>query len=145
MTKARIRAIREASKANSAHKAIIAELLKELEYWQKRARAGQELTDQPEKPKGNDFIARWHDDYDAFHGRPYILTGKDAGQVKALLAQITNIDGLMSVAKKAWARTDLFHCKRAVSLYGFCTGFNEIVAELKGINGTAQRPPTVRL
>lgn len=45
MTKARIRAIREASKANSAHKAIIEELLDEVESFQARTRRGESLSE----------------------------------------------------------------------------------------------------
>lgn len=48
MTKHRIREIRAASKANSAHTAIIAEMISEIEAYQVRARRGEDLS----KPAG---------------------------------------------------------------------------------------------
>lgn len=47
MTKARIREIRQASAANSAHAAIIAELLTEVEQFQRRTRRGIDLAENP--------------------------------------------------------------------------------------------------
>lgn len=44
MTKTRIRQIRETSRSNSAHQAIIAELLEVVESFNRRARRGEDLS-----------------------------------------------------------------------------------------------------
>jgi hypothetical protein len=158
MTKTRIRAIQQAVAKNSAHKAIIEECLAEIEFWQKKARAGLPLTEQAsepnedaeEPPAANLFIARWCDEYLEVKGTKYIVArGKDTGHAKSLLKQIPDIDHLMKVARAAWKRPHEFNCKQAASLVGFCTRYNDIVSELRAIkqnsNGSNGGPVRVNL
>lgn len=155
MTKATIRAYREASAKNSAHAALIEDCLTTIEHLQSFTRRG-ELPDEPEpqdlpkKAKGKNgtpdpqvkyFIDLWTDYFREFHKEKYLVQGgKDGAAVKRLLG-IDTIDHLLDTAWEAWAYPDKFNCKQAVTIAGFSSRYNEIKLELRTLanNGRPAR------
>lgn len=168
MTKARIRSIREASAKNSAHQAIIAELIAEVESLQAFTRRGEKplvLESEPEEilpraakvkkvkqstgdPNVKLFIDGWYQAFLAFHKSEYFVQGaKDASAAKKLVAKVPVYE-LISTALKAWKHADKFNCKQAATIAGFASRYNDIVAELKSVNGSRaqqQEPARCRL
>lgn len=165
MTKARIREIRETSAKNSAHAAIINELLETIERLQSYTRRGEEPTPEPEalphaakgKPEKDarvrQFFDLWLTEFKKFHGADYHLVnrGKDFAAIKRLLQAFPNdpkaVGALLDTAWEAWYRTgdaavhpnDKFNSRQASTIAGFASRFNEIRVELKTTNA-ALRP-----
>lgn len=86
-------------------------------------------------PRQAPFVNEWHHAYKAHFGRPYLFQGaQDGGQLKKFLqATDKTIEEIMNVAREAWATSEKKFAqatKRAVTISGFCTGWNEINAEL---------------
>lgn len=100
-------------------------------------RNGKEDSAAAPKPSHKEFIELWEVAYESAHRRPYKVTGgKDGSAVKALLSgsKRTPLE-LMVIAKRAWANRSGFFCKRATSIAGFNSAFNEICDELAELNG----------
>lgn len=159
MTKATIRAYREASRHNSAHAALIKDCLDTIEQLQRFTRRGEAPQDLPQTAKGKnggvdprieEFKLAWVDYFEQFHKEKYLYSGaKDTQAIKRLLTLGTTVDDLLDTAWAAWRHPDKFNCKQAATIAGFACRLNDIKIELKTLasNGRPQRsqPPGVTL
>lgn len=90
-------------------------------------------------PRHTPFINEWGHAYKAHYGRAYVFNGAaDGSQLKRLL-QNTNktVEELTAVAKDAWTTAQMpfsKDTKRASTIAGFCSGWNEINTEIERMN-----------
>lgn len=145
MTKATIRAYREASAKNSAHAALIADCLDTIERLQSFTRRGElpeesEPQDFPKKAKGKngaadpriaEFTAGWEHAYQSFNNEKYPHGGaKDVQAIKRLL-NIGAVSDLLDTAWDAWQHPDKFNCAAAITIAGFASRYANIKLELR--------------
>jgi hypothetical protein len=95
----------------------------------------------------HEFIRLWSEGYSVRFRCDYkFQEGKDGAAVKALLNDGAETpESLMATVRKAWANPTGFHCKRATSIPGFRSAFNDIRGELANANGNHAPDPTSEL
>lgn len=82
------------------------------------------------------FFELWDEAFQMQFGRSYVFAGgKDGMALKRLLAASKmGASDLLKTATRAWSRIgkgkQWWNCEKAVSITGFCSRFNEILAEL---------------
>lgn len=88
------------------------------------------------------FIDLWCKGYVLRFDREYAFQrGKDGNAVKMLLAASKmQASELAGIAKQAWDRMHLFGCKRAMTIAGFLSAFNEIREEIASGNPAGKLP-----
>lgn len=84
-------------------------------------------------PRFNEFVAKWFNAFQEHFDEPYddTMMGKDGRHLSRLLkTNPRTVDELISIAKKAWARHSEFGFGLSLTITGFCTNLNTIVAKL---------------
>lgn len=106
----------------------------------------------PADPRHKQFIEAWMAAYSAHFRQPYTFNGPiDGKALKTFLAaNHTEVPYLIKHACDAWKRQDedpfCKACKQSMSVRGFCTSWNEIVAELtREIRNSQSNGSTFRL
>lgn len=91
------------------------------------------------------FTDNWCLEFQKSFGSPYKFEGaKDGLAADSLLSTGICPEKIIEIAKKAWSNQSAFWCKKAVSLSGFSSKFNEIrgeVGDLKAIKSEARMKP----
>lgn len=92
----------------------------------------------PPDPRHKEFIAWWVKRYHDLFGREYVINGmKDGSNLSRFLKSVpsTTWQELAQMAEAAWHRAgrpkDSFHCRKATTITGFVTAWNDICAELE--------------
>lgn len=91
-------------------------------------------------PRHKEFIEAWDTAYRAHFQRRYIFNGAvDASQLSRFLKSTEiNVSQMIDVARDAWSTADTAKfaqaTKRASTIAGFCTSWNDINAEINRLN-----------
>lgn len=145
MTKLRIREIRQ----SPLSRALLDELLAELERIQGFTRKGERAPAAPKLPRAAKppktgsipdpriklFIDEWAKEFERFHREKYMVQGgKDGAAAKRLVSLSsapTHVENLIDTAWAAWGHLTLFNCKQAATIAGFASRYNDIRSELR--------------
>jgi hypothetical protein len=92
----------------------------------------------PADPRHKEFIAWWVKRYQEVYGREYVINGmKDGANLSRFLKSVptTTVQEMSEMVEAAWNRAlrpkDSFHCRKATTITGFVTSWNDICAELE--------------
>jgi hypothetical protein len=85
------------------------------------------------------FIMLWKKEFLREFGEGYVMRAKQDNAAISKLIRLGEPAFLIAKVKKAWTARgegDNFHCKRATTIAGFFSAYNEITAELPKANAT---------
>ena len=101
-------------------------------------KGSRQKEEKPAVPAGDHkrFVEEWVKAYEETFGDSYAFQGgKDGAAAKWLLTSSgLDVDGVINLAKLAWSQPDTsktFNCRRAITISGLRSGWNEIRSELR--------------